>query len=474
MFFGRDYHLRLLMELLEKPIASVVTCRGRRRVGKSTLFHEFASRAGCRFIKLEGLTPGERIDDRTQRAEFGRQLSDQSELPKIVPEDWPQAFQLLNSVIRDDAWTVVLLDEISWMGGKCPSFPGDLKVAWDNLFKVHDKLILVLCGSVSSWITENIVRSTGFLGRRSLDFVLPELSLTDAVRFWGEGGSRRTSREMLDVLSVTGGIPRYLEEMNFSLSSEENIRRAFFRPEGYLFQDFTDIFDRVLGRRHVRCRRILEALAEGTKGVSEMARALGVERSGFLGDDLKDLDAAGFVAGERGINPETGERALQTRYRIKDCYTRFYLRYVLPQRDRIEQGLFDPGPLGAMPGWDSLMGYQFETLIVNNFWLLLPLLGLVGAEVLSVAPYRRRSASDGGCQIDLLIQTEHNAYAVEIKRQRQIGPEVVAQMRQKIERLRLRKGMSPRMVLVYEGELSPSVVREHYFDFLIPTERLIG
>ena len=57
MFFGREYELRRLKELLDRPTASLVTCRGRRRIGKSTLFEHFAALNGCRFIKLERLAP---------------------------------------------------------------------------------------------------------------------------------------------------------------------------------------------------------------------------------------------------------------------------------------------------------------------------------------------------------------------------------------------------------------------------------
>ncbi|MBQ3099154.1 MAG: hypothetical protein IJC66_13455 [Kiritimatiellae bacterium] len=38
MFLGREQELRSLGELLDKPTASLVACRGRRRIGKSTLF----------------------------------------------------------------------------------------------------------------------------------------------------------------------------------------------------------------------------------------------------------------------------------------------------------------------------------------------------------------------------------------------------------------------------------------------------
>jgi len=217
MFFGREYYLKRMRELLSKPTASVVTCRGRRRVGKSTLFEEFAKRNGCRFIKIEGLAPKADIKDRDQRAAFGSQLAIQTGLPELVPDSWLKAFHLLNSVIRDDAWTVVLLDEISWMGREAPTFPGDLKVAWDNYFRKHDKLILVLCGSVSRWITDNIVKSSGFLGHRSLNFVLPELPICDAVKFWGDRLDDTSTREILDTLAVTGCVPKYLEEMNFHL-----------------------------------------------------------------------------------------------------------------------------------------------------------------------------------------------------------------------------------------------------------------
>ena len=57
MFFGREEQLEQLKALLSKRTASLVTCRGRRRIGKSTLVEFFAERFGCRFIKIEGRLP---------------------------------------------------------------------------------------------------------------------------------------------------------------------------------------------------------------------------------------------------------------------------------------------------------------------------------------------------------------------------------------------------------------------------------
>ena len=54
----------------------------------------------------------------------------------------------------------------------------------------------------------------------------------DAVKFWGTKVERLSVREITDVLSVTGGVPKYLEDVNPSLSAEENIRRLCFRTDG--------------------------------------------------------------------------------------------------------------------------------------------------------------------------------------------------------------------------------------------------
>ena len=42
MFYGREDILADLSELWRKSAASLVPCRGRRRIGKSTLIEEFA------------------------------------------------------------------------------------------------------------------------------------------------------------------------------------------------------------------------------------------------------------------------------------------------------------------------------------------------------------------------------------------------------------------------------------------------
>ncbi len=476
-FIGRKKYLEDLESLWRKRTSSIVACRGRRRIGKSTLFREFARRTADAYIEIEGLPPDKNMTNQKQLDNLVSALASQTGCSMDPVPDWLHAFQRLEQQIDDVKRTVVLLDEISWMGGYDPMFPGVLRTAWETFLHRHDRLVLVVCGSVSAWIKENILGNTGFTGRFSRDYVLPELSLAECAEFWGDAKDRVSSREILDVLSVTGGVPRYLEEIDPGLDADENVRRMCFMSAGELYKDFDAIFDPMFGTDVELKKKILCELVGGPLSAAELERTFDLERNGRVSKSLKALKEGGFVADDPRLNPETGEQARTARFRLRDNYTRFYLKYVAPRKMQIEMGSYSFISLSALPDWSAVMGLQFENLVVNNAMSLLPFLHVGNAIVESAAPYRnmRRGADAGnGCQIDLLIQTPRTAYVVEVKRRREIGMEVIDEVEQKIKRLPLRKGMSPRPVLVYDGELHPAVEATGFFDAVVPVRKLLG
>ena len=473
-FFGREEYLDKLDALWRKRASSLVVVSGRRRIGKSTLVEEFARRSGCTFIEIAGLPPEKKMTNARQLENFCERLAHATGLPEPKADCWAKAFDALASAVRSRERTIVFLDEISWMGRYDPAFAGLLKNAWDIQLSKKSRLILVVAGSVSAWIHANIQHGKGFVGRLSLDITLPELPARDCLAFWGRKLARTATREILDVLSVTGGVPKYLAEMDASLSADENVRRLCFDPDGYLYGDFNRIFDDVFDATVAAKKRIVTALADGPASVAELAERFGSDPNGHLSADLKELAEAGFVAASAGLNPQTGKPAREVRYRLKDNYTRFYLKYVLPKRTAIEAGVFRYLSLDRLPGWDAIMGLQFENLVLNNFPLLAREIGLVGKNVESVAPYFRRGGKTGaGVQIDILVQLPRSVYVVEIKRKARIGDSVVEEVRQKVERLALPKSKSVKTVLVYDGELDLSVEENDFFDYLIPAEKLL-
>ena len=473
MFIGRKEYLDSLGMLWNKSTASLVTCRGRRRIGKSTLIEEFAARTAEHFIEIEGLPPCKGMTDRRQRRHFCQVLSDQTGCRRVAPQSWTAAFKMLDEAVSNQGRTVILLDEISWMGSRNPDFAGFLKGAWDKFWRKHENLIVVLCGSVSSWIADNILNSTGFVGRNSLDVEVSELSLPECVSCWGAAGERLSTLEKLDFLAVTGGVPRYVEEIQPGYSVAENIGRMCFSPDGLLFREFDATFSEVFGRTSQSRGKVLRALSEKPLSMSELAAAGKKTANGRLSRILKELEYAGFVSGDAGLNPETGEPFRIERYRIRDAYTRFYLHYVEPRREAIQRNLFKFSSVEQLVGWNAWLGLQFETLVLNHVKELFPHLGLGRTLVLSAAPYQRKNAAGENCQIDLLIQTASTALVVEIKRRKRIDRSVIDEVREKVRRLKVSSGRSIRTALVYAGELSEGVPAEGYFDFIVPAEKLL-
>lgn len=473
MFVGREKELKLLEGLFDLKKAAIAVCTGRRRIGKSTLIQQFGKKATT-FLEFQGLPPREGITKKDQLNSFSEQLAKQTSLPKLHLESWFQAFSLLNNVIKKEK-TVILLDEISWLAIRDKDFAGQLKIAWDTELKHHPKLVLVLCGSVSSWIDENILNSAGFVGRISLKITPGELSLFHCNLFWGKKADRVDAKEKLKILSVTGGVPRYLEEINPNLPAEENIRRICFSKEGFLFSEFDQIFRDIFSNRAAAYKRIISALVGSPKTLSKVANYLKRERGGDLSRYLDDLSASGFIAKDVVFGPGKKGASKLARYRLKDNYLRFYLKYVEPIKDKIKKGLFTEVAMESLSGWETIMAFQFENLVLNNIQSICSLLAINMNTVKSAAPYfQRKTQRSKPCQIDLLIETKYTVYVCEIKFRKMISKAVINEVQEKIERLKLPKGISVRPVLIYNGGLAAGIEKEGFFDRLLHFDALLN
>ena len=476
MFFGREGQIEQLEALWRKRVGSLVTCRGRRRIGKSTLIEQFAKKTASRFIKIEGIKPKPKFANENELEAFAMQLAAQTGADPTPPGNWLNAFIRLNDKIRDDERTVVLLDEVSWLGHYDEMFADTLRIAWENYWKKHDRLIVVLCGSVSTWIRENVIDNSAYLGRRSLDLVVGELPLKECVRFWGAQAERIAAKEIVDILSVTGGVPRYLEEIDPGLSADENLKRMCYSPNSILRMDFDEMFNDVITNQPRLTADVLRTLVDGPLSATEISAALQMEKGGRVSAALFQLSEAGFVCGDAARNPETGAAIRERRYRLSDNYSRYYLKFVERVTKAIDSGSYAFTSLSKLSGWDTVMGLQFENLVVNHYTELLPHLHLGGTVIMSAAPYRKigRRDRNKGCQVDLLLQAENMLYFVEAKRQQKIEASVVRDVDEKIRRVSRPTGVSARAALVYDGELAPSIETDGYFDAVVPFAKLLG
>lgn len=460
-FIGREQELITLNRFAKKSTASLLVIKGRRRIGKSRLVEEFCIRNKIKLLNFVGLYPEIGVTAQQQRNEFAKQMG----FIGLVANDWSDLFRALADRVQKGR-VIILLDEISWMAYGDHTFLPKLKNAWDIYFKKNDQLILIICGSASSWIEKNVLSSTGFVGRISFALTLEELHLDECGPFWGKAIKNISPLEILKILSVTGGVPKYLEEIDHHLDAEDNIKKLCFTKGGMLFDEFDNIFRSSFIRKSNMYIKIVRLLANGPKEMIELCNLLNTKPTGRFSEYLYELDLAGFVKRDYTWQLSTGLDTKMSKYRLGDNYTRFYLKYIDKYKTKIERGSFDIKSLTSLPAWDSIMALQFENLVLNNRKTILRLLGINYDDIVSENPYfQHATTKQEGCQIDYMIQTKSDSlYICEIKfSKNKIGYKVINEVQEKINALKLAKRASYRPVLIHAGDVTKDVENSDYF-----------
>lgn len=455
-----------LNQLLARQSAIMAVIRGRRRIGKSRLIKEFAKQ--FKYYTFMGLPPTPNTTAQDQRNEFIRQFKEQFSFG-VGTQDWGDLFTLLAKQCLHGR-VIIIFDEISWMAGGDPNFLGKLKTVWDLHFSENPELILILCGSVSSWIEKNILSSTGYLGRPSLHMTIDELPLEDCSKFWKTKAHDLSGFEILKILSVTGGVPRYLELIDPNLSAENNIRNLCFNPNSPLYDEFKYIFSDIYGKRSPMYQGIVSVLEKNKASRQELIKSMDLSLGGEVTDYLNDLEIGGFIEKEPTWSIASKNISILSQYRLRDNYTRFYLNYILPNKLKIEKRQLDDISIHHLPGWYAMLGLQFENLVINNQKKIMHLLGIRPEDILLSGPYfQRKTARQEGCQIDYMIQTKHDTvYICEIKFKRdEIGLDIITEVQEKIRRLKVPKYVSRRTVLIHVNGVKDAVLDAGYFSAII-------
>lgn len=472
VFIGRQHELKAL-ENLPRHKSNLVVLRGRRRIGKSRLAFEFGKNKV--FLSFSGISPTKGTTTQDQLDEFARQFYSLFKKPPLTFKDWSDAFLNLTEHLTQEP-TIILFDEISWMGDKDPAFIGKLKNWFDLHLQQYQNVTLILCGSVSTWIEENIINSTALFGRISLTLTLNELSLSESVEFLKALKFKGSSYDVLKILSVTGGIPWYLEQVLTDQFADDTIKYLCFVKEGLLVHEFDRIFTDLFDKRGEIYERIVRHLADGAKTVGELRLILGYEHGGVLSKYIKDLTIAGFIKTHHQWSFKTKKVGKQSLVRLSDSYLRFYLKYIDPQMEKIEKNSFQEMALSSLPGFQTIMGYQFENLLLNNRSLLLKKIGILEADIVRDNPYiQRQTKQHKGCQIDYLIQTKsNNLILCEFKFQTSnITTSIIDEMVQKVKRLSVPRGFGVSSVLIHMGPVSESVYLKDYFLKIVDVEELL-
>ncbi len=230
------------------------------------------------------------------------------------------------------------------------------------------------------------------------------------------------------------------------------------------------IFHDLFGSKGEIYKKIIVLLSSGTADFNKICESLNYTKSGAMSRYLDNLIEASFISRDFTWSVKSGETSRLSLYRLSDNYLRFYIKYVMPSEQRILLGNFDDISMSSLPEWNSVMGLQFENLVLKNRIKIQKYLGIKSQDIISDNPFfQRKTNACKGCQLDYMIQTRFNTlFVCEIKfSTKEITSNIIDIMKTKLSNLVVPKGFACLPVLIHIGGVSDEVIDSRYFTEII-------
>ena len=391
---GRVDEQNRLMKRYTSDRSEFVAVYGRRRVGKTFLIK---SLFGAEFTFYASGLQNE--DMARQLENFNDEIVNFGGSTMTPAANWHSAFDNLQKLVASSprkGKKVVFLDEISWMGAQDASFISALDHFWNRWISSRHDVLLIVCGSATSWIVDKIVNNTGGLHNRLTEQIhLAPFTLKECEDYFRERGISLPRYHILESYMVFGGIPFYLDFFEADRSLAQNIDRIYFAPNAPLMNEYDNLF-RSLFHNAENYIRVIEALSEIKKGLSreDLADRATVKSGGTLTKVLADLVSCGFVQEYRAFGKKKRDRM----YQLIDPFTLFHLAFSDKQHRFTENYWIHYSATPAHAAWS---GYAFELVCLLHISQIRQALGIGG--VLTEASSWRGKKEGAGAQIDLVI-----------------------------------------------------------------------
>lgn len=398
---GRKEEIKELERLYGSGRAEFVAIYGRRRVGKTFLVKN-ALKERITF-QHTGVSPaeldGERKRLNTQLESFYFSLLNHGLEGFPKPKTWMEAFFRLEQLLQqadDGGRQVVFFDELPWMETPRSGFLQAFESFWNGWCSGRNNIMLVVCGSATSWILSNLSRSRGGLyGRLTAEIKLSPFTLGECEEYFNAEGIELSRYDIVQAYMVFGGIPYYLSNFQRGLSLEQNIDRLLFGPKPRLRDEFNRLFNAIFSNPE-DCKKIVRLLACRHSGYSrkEIAEATGLAYGGVLTDTLEAMAESDFITKYEpyGSTPKT------CFYKLSDNFSLFWLKNVEPRagKDLSADNFAAP----VMRAW---RGVAFEEACMQHIRQIKQALGISGVRT-EISAWSVRGGDEAeGSQIDMLI-----------------------------------------------------------------------
>ena len=409
---GREYEIRKLNELYDSKAAELVALYGRRRVGKTFLIDETFEDRIC--FRHSGLSPAdeEEIENKRksrmkdQLEHFYRSLIEYGSRAEKAPKSWLEAFYMLEDLLAEkydkSSRVLVFIDEIQWLDTPRARFMTGFEAFWNGWACHRKNVMVVVCGSSSSWILDNMINNHGGLyGRVTHEMKLLPFSLHECEKFFESRSVTMSRYDMVQAYMMVGGIPYYLKYFEKGLSLPQNIERIFFSKNAILKDEYNRLFSSLFTNSDTM-KSIIEALSTKRRGLSrkELTDYTGITDGGDLSKQLKAFINGDFITEYCSFGNEK-----ETMYKLTDPFCNFYLDFVKRAGNTRKNNWTN---IEKSPQVKTWKGYAFENVCWNHIDQIKAALGISGVVTTESLWSKRGSEDTDGTQIDLIIVRNDN------------------------------------------------------------------
>lgn len=402
MLIGREEEIKLLQEAYDSAESEFVAIYGRRRIGKTYLVRETLQDKFT--FSHSGVA---KLPARKQLHAFYNSLVEQGYKPSQMPTNWLDAFHDLSMCLaeRSEPKKVIFLDELPWMDTHKSDFLPAFEHFWNNWASARKDILLIVCGSATSWIINKIVNNHGGLhDRLSYSIKLNPFSLSECKKYAESMEVKMSQQQIVEAYMVFGGVPYYWSKLNKKFSLAQNIDRMFFVENAIFENEFDNLYSSLF-RKPEPYIKLIAALGKKKIGMTreELSSHTGIAQNGNMSKYLSELTACGFI---RSYTPY-GKQSKYSVYQLIDNYTLFYYRFLASKKIKEENYWIKSQNTTTYHNW---CGLAFERVCLLHIRQIKKALGI--SNVISdeyswrTPPY----ADLPGVEIDLLIDRADKAF----------------------------------------------------------------
>ncbi len=390
---AREQEIGLLTQYAASNHSEFVALYGRRRVGKTFLIRNHFKDQFAFFVT--GIIDGSKKEQLTV---FHQALKKYGHKEQQA-NNWLEAFEQLSNLLQQKNRStkgriVVFIDELPCFDTQNSGFVRALGHFWNTTGVSMNRLMLIVCGSATSWMINKVVNNHGGLHNRITHTIhLKPFTLYQVEQYLRAHRCAWNRMSILQVYMSLGGIPYYLGKLDYEQSAADNIDRLFFADNAELRDEYHRLFQS-LYRNPEGYMDIIRQLSRNKKGLTrkQIAENLNIPNNGHLSQMLTDLVHCDFIRAYGN-----GLKRNQMIYQLIDFFTLFYNQFLL--KHTTDQHYWR-NHLGTTEQ-NTWYGLTFERVCLCHVPQIIQALRLdsIHAEYYSW----RSKESTPGAQIDLII-----------------------------------------------------------------------